>query len=146
LGQPGGLDDPDLRIEHLALHDPFALGRRDRRGEDFPDHAHALGDVAERGKAVGVAARGAGIEARRIVEENEEIRPRRAGLESRHGDCSGAVLDPGLVRRLVRDRRVEQPDVAADPALDQPAGAHFHRPVEALAVEPVGVDIMEEVL
>ena len=54
-------------------------------------------------------------------------------------------LSPVFDGRLVRDRRIELARVAAHAALDQPAIAHMHRAVEGLAVEPVGVDIMEEV-
>src|SRR5689334_21278128 len=56
LLDPRRLQDLDLRIEHLPLHRPRALGRGDRRFEDFLHDAHALCDMAEGGEAIGISA------------------------------------------------------------------------------------------
>ena len=80
-----------------------------------------------------------------IVQQDEEVGARGAGAAVRHGDGAGNIVQAGLAGRLVRDRREQLARVAPHAALDEVARGAVHGAVEALAVEPVGVDIMEEV-
>jgi len=68
-----------------------------------------------------------------------------AGLEPSHRDRAGDVVDAGLGRRLMRDRWIQLAHVASHPRLDQPSARAVHRSIEGLSVEPVRVDVMEEV-
>src|SRR5438477_6847579 len=90
-------DDPDLRIEHLALHRAFALGCGGRRFGDLPHAVHAFGDATEGGDAGGVAAGAVRIQARQVGQENEEIGTVDVG---RLTNSSGRLLlKPDRIRR-----------------------------------------------
>jgi hypothetical protein len=102
--------------------------------------------MAEYGEAIGVAAGSVGIKAGDVGQQDEEAGGRRSGPVVGHRDCAGDVLEPGLGGGFMGDRLEQLARVAEDPALDQPAALVLVKgAVEGLAVEPVRIDIMEEV-
>ncbi|KAJ8137784.1 hypothetical protein OY671_009003, partial [Metschnikowia pulcherrima] len=97
----------------------------------------------------GVGGGGIGVQTGDVGQHEREIAGRRARRAARHRDRAGLVQDAGNVRRLVRDRLEHALGIAAHAGSDQPVGSFtpgkVHRAVEHHAIEPLSIDIAQEI-
>ena len=116
------------------------------------DHFHPVHHITEHRKAqlqVRVARGGIGIEPGLVLDHDREIARRGARLVACHRQRPVGMTEPGFGGRFMRDRVAHAVGVHLRTALQQAVGRfapiEMHRAVELRPVEPVLVDIAQEI-
>ena len=102
--------------------------------------------MRENGKALIVAGRfGLRVHRRHLAQHDEEIPGRAARCIARHRQRAIIMGEARLARRLMLDRRQDALGVILCPALDEAIVRAADGPIEDGAVEPLLVDIAQEI-